>query len=132
MHAKRDLYKLIKLYFFFYIVEKCFLGRGCPGLDLPDDLGDILPPWISPLTHTILVFLLSLGCFFSLFSFHLRAAAALAGVVPKAVSLSWSARVQVFGEEGGGWPGCVRRYAKGGLDKEGVGRVKSLVFVAAD
>ncbi len=39
------------------------------------------------------------------FSFHLKAAA-LAGVVPIAVSLSWSARVPVSGEEeqeGRGW-----------------------------
>lgn len=65
-------------------------------------------------------------------SFHLRAAAAaaLAGVVPKAVSLSWSARVQVSGEEEeGGWGVCVRRYAKRGVDKGGVGRVKRVWFL---
>jgi len=58
--------------------------------------------------HSLSVFL-----FLALFSFHLGAAAALAGVVPKAVSLSWSARVQVSGEEKEGG-GCVDMQKGGG------------------
>jgi len=80
---------------------------------------------VYPHTISLSVFL------FLALSFHLRAAAAaLAGVVPKAVSLSWSARVQVSGEEEeGGWGVCVRRYAKRGVDKGGVGRVKRVWFL---